>query len=857
MASDKISGRERQPMPGAAKSLLNTVKLPDNSKPIKDPKTQDVINKVVKCFEDSARYDKEIANAQSTATVEQVRTLLNQLNVKQLQPAIEEIKDEVSSLSLKNIISDMLMNQVNQALDNIQKSNIDELKAWAQDAFGKQAEDKHETINEESGDVDQLDVDQLDVDQLSEQISQMQDDIKKSDKQNEDESVGEYQDSLSAKNFQVLQDFVNNQFDSLNIKLKNIPGQSGILSRISESLSNGFSSVIGGIGSIAGKTVGLFASVGKISEGIKNFGSSIGSIIATPFKRIGGFFSAMNPFHKSDERNKERKKSVKERIFNVMSNILEKIWNAIEPFIGKVSFFMGLVTKLVITPIAIIAAKVLLVTAAIVALGIAAYIAYKWIKDKISSFWKYITSGKMWKDLKTKLLEWWNWLKDFGKWLWDITIKALKYIFVGMWVDLGKWLWEQLCKFGNWLYDKFIRPYIVEPIKKVIGIIQGIWEEKIQPIVQPFIDSLMNLYNKIKQAFAQWDTNKSIWENLKNISGIIVDSVKEWWENSPFKEFYDKHLDPIVKSLANLIDRIKTIWQNFKWDENKSFIENMKGIASTIKDGVIEWWTSADNPIRAAYNEHIKPMIDKIKDVVAPIVEKIKEVWNSLKVKMGNIVLKVPFFGFVRPFGPMAGLPFKLSESESDDYEKFGKRLSEIDKENEKDDKRLKEIDEKIKNKDFGWFENEEKLRHERATIMQRQKRNAKEKIRLEHEAGQKQQQIQMKELTKQQIGQAMQPLESIGKMKSENTMQLSQHGQEMSQQMQKKEEKQQKDDQQMKQQLAYMCKKIDKVDADNEKNAHDPIVAPLPYYSGNMSMPSKNSATMQSPYASSMINAF
>lgn len=63
MATDKIPGRERQPIPGAANSLLNTVKLPDNSKVVKDPKTQDVIDKIVKCFEDSAKYDKDIANA--------------------------------------------------------------------------------------------------------------------------------------------------------------------------------------------------------------------------------------------------------------------------------------------------------------------------------------------------------------------------------------------------------------------------------------------------------------------------------------------------------------------------------------------------------------------------------------------------------------------------------------------------------------------------------------------------------------------------------------------------------------------------------------------------------------------------
>ena len=50
----------------------------------------------------------------------------------------------------------------------------------------------------------------------------------------------------------------------------------------------------------------------------------------------------------------------------------------------------------------------------------------------------------MWKDIKAKMIATWEWMKDFGKWLWDITVDALSYLFVGMWVDLGKWVWEKL-----------------------------------------------------------------------------------------------------------------------------------------------------------------------------------------------------------------------------------------------------------------------------------------------------------------------------------------------------------------------------------------------------------------------------
>ena len=51
----------------------------------------------------------------------------------------------------------------------------------------------------------------------------------------------------------------------------------------------------------------------------------------------------------------------------------------------------------------------------------------------------------MWEDIKAKMLAAWGWLKDFGKWLWDLTIDALEYIFVGMWVDLAEFVWSKLC----------------------------------------------------------------------------------------------------------------------------------------------------------------------------------------------------------------------------------------------------------------------------------------------------------------------------------------------------------------------------------------------------------------------------
>jgi hypothetical protein len=75
-------------------------------------------------------------------------------------------------------------------------------------------------------------------------------------------------------------------------------------------------------------------------------------------------------------------------------------------------------------------------------------------------------------------------VKNIGKIVWDACVKAIKYVFVDMWVELGKWVWKKLCDFGNWLYDTYIYPWIVKPIEKVKK-----WlSEKIAAIMEnPFV----------------------------------------------------------------------------------------------------------------------------------------------------------------------------------------------------------------------------------------------------------------------------------------------------------------------------------------------------------------------------------
>lgn len=102
-----------------------------------------------------------------------------------------------------------------------------------------------------------------------------------------------------------------------------------------------------------------------------------------------------------------------------ISNVIDKMWKVIEPFIDKAAAYMSMMLVSVVVPIAILVMKVLLITAAIIAAGVLLFLVITFIVDKVKKFINYVKSGQLWKDLKMKMLAAWAWLKDFGKWLWD------------------------------------------------------------------------------------------------------------------------------------------------------------------------------------------------------------------------------------------------------------------------------------------------------------------------------------------------------------------------------------------------------------------------------------------------------
>ncbi len=354
--------------------------------------------------------------------------------------------------------------------------------------------------------------------------------------------------------------------------------------------------------------------------------------IGQQFEQLNATISRMTSAKMSPSAVRGNNKMMKmfEKIGGVVQKVVGILKKVIEP---AISFVTGLIKKYIIIPILAIAIKIGIIIAAITLIAIGIVLAVKWIKDKIVQFVKYVMSGQMWKDIKEKLLGAWEWLKDFGKFIWDKTVEALKFIFVDIWVELGKWIWQQLTDFWNWCYDNFIGPYLVEPLKKAWAFLKGLWTETIYPKIKPFvesakalIDKLKNLGGAIKQAILDWwNGDSSLGDTLKNIGSMVGGVIKDWWETSPFNAFYQKHLKPFVDSAANLFKRLANLGGFIKqaildwWNGDSSLGDTLKNIGTTVWNAIKEWW---DTSIFKKYWE-------KAKMYLSNLLQPLRDWWNE------------------------------------------------------------------------------------------------------------------------------------------------------------------------------------------------------------------------------------
>lgn len=240
------------------------------------------------------------------------------------------------------------------------------------------------------------------------------------------------------------------------------------------------------------------------------------------------------------------------------------------------------------------------------------------------------------------------------------TVKVLKAIFV----DFPVWIWKKLVQFAKWFYTNYIEKYIVAPFKKYIWEpVKKMWDTKVWPMIEPFIKSLTQLKDNIVKAFSAWDTNKSIWENLKNIGSILRDTIVEWWDNSPFKVFYETYLKPFVDSASELFKQLMNLGSYIKdaildwWNGDSSLGETISNIGSIVWNTIKEWW---DTSIFKEYWE-------KLKNYLSDLMQPLREWWKNspLKQAVDTIIKTIklyviaPINGIKRKF---ASFVLKLAE---------------------------------------------------------------------------------------------------------------------------------------------------------------------------------------------------
>ena len=658
--------------------------------------TYEILETIKHIVEDANTYQRKLDAKLSDVILGRVASLLDEVlesfKKDDLEQMKQEIIDEISGISTSTILQNLLVNGIIDIFDDrIRLDDIEALKIWMLANFG----DGTVHQNEES----QNELSSQQTSQENEQTTETE---------AEDEEAGEFKDSTPAKNFFTLQTFVQHQFDILNENLKNIPGQSGMFSKMKAFMSQGFLGIMKKVTSFGKSTIGAIASkVGSIGKGMKPIlagigyiGKKVGGALASPFKKIGNIFSKFN-FTKTKNAIKDAiKQKIRDKLLSAIEKILNKLWKIVEPFVSMVTKFIWMAIKTIVIPIAIIMAKVLLITAAITLLGVGLYLAYRWIKKKIAAFWEYIVSGELWKDIKDWLSKIWNWylnyLKlmfiDIPKWVGAQIARFAEWVWDKI-CDFGNWIWDKLCEFGAWLYDNYIDKYIVKPFKQYIWEpIKKLWNQEVWPVIAPFIQSLTELKDKIMKAFSAWDTNKSIWDNLKNMTSIIKDAVVEWWDTSPFKTLWDQSVWPMIKMFINELTKLKdTLLGVFKgWDTNKPFLENLVGLGTAIVSAVKQWWTESE--LKKLYDRHIQPLIDKalayLNDLLKPIRDwydqsALKEWINKLGNALNSIFRRIPSIDkFKQALSnlPFVGKYFKsnVPSKEDDELQKFNQMMSKI-----------------------------------------------------------------------------------------------------------------------------------------------------------------------------------
>ena len=405
-----------------------------------------------------------------------------------------------------------------------------------------------------------------------------------------------------------------------------------------------------------------------------------------------------------------------------------------------------------------------------------------------------------------------------------------------MWVDLGKWAWGLLSKFGNWMYDNYIEKYLVKPFKQYIWEpAKKFWETKVWPVIQPFVQSLTELKDKIVKAFSAWDPNKSVWDNLKNIGSILKDTIVEWWENSPFKVFYETYIKPLVMSAADLVKRLMNLGTYLKeailswWNGDSSLAETLGNIGGIVWQTIVDWWEGSVfktywEKLKVYFDDMVKPLVDWYNEsdlkkgvdalintvklyVVAPLKGLIRK-FNVLKVKLAKeFSFKIPNLKWVgiRNGGLKVSFdtvhPFKFLTGGMTEEQKL-----QVEADADKSPTELIN----------------DEMQKMQKTIDDATKVNVEPNVKPADKA-------YAQAVALQQAQQAAQPLQNIEGMQNGAQAELQKNSQEVSVAIAKKEDAQQKRDQEQALQMREILNEMRVGNSAILKNLNDPYVVPLP----------------------------
>lgn len=210
--------------------------------------------------------------------------------------------------------------------------------------------------------------------------------------------------------------------------------------------------------------------------------------------------------------------------------------------------------------------------------------------------------------------------------IWKDAIDPVINQVTKVWADFSKILVDLWNEHGKPLVDN-----VGEFASNVIGLFQSIWDNVLEPIVTPFLETISWL----------WDKHlKGMIKSLGDLVGSVVNGALE---------IYNKFIDPIVKWLLNVLS---PIWATFTHyiigglgtiigtvsDVIKGIINILKGIINFVVGVFTGNWEKAWSGITSIFSG----IWDALSGVVKGVINSIIDILNGFVGGINKIGFDVP-----------------------------------------------------------------------------------------------------------------------------------------------------------------------------------------------------------------------